>query len=532
MADPGANPPISETEPWRGLERHVEQMSDLHIAELFDSDDERGDRFNISAGDWYLDYSKNRLTDETVDLLSALAEAAGVRAHSRAMFAGVRINATEDRSVLHTALRARPETDLHADGQNVTQDVSAVLASMADFATRVRSGEWLGATGEPIATVVNIGIGGSHLGPEMTYAALRTFVDGPRVRFVSNVDGHDIKANLADLDPARTMFVVSSKTFTTVETLTNARTARDWIVDELGTDAIARHFVAVSTNDREVETFGIDTENMFGFWDWVGGRYSVDSAIGLSLMLAIGPDAFEEFLSGFRTMDEHFLTAPWRQNLPAMLALVGIWNSNFEGAESLAVLPYSQDLRLFPAYLQQLDMESNGKTATISGDAVGWDTGPIVWGQPGTNGQHAFYQLIHQGTRLVPCDFIGFATMPESTGRHHDLLMANMFAQTEALAFGREHENPHRHFEGNRPTNTLLAKALTPSSLGQLIAAYEHKVFVQGSIWQINSFDQWGVELGKVLATAIADELAAGKVDDGAHDTSTTTLLRRYLEQR
>ncbi|MDG2114259.1 MAG: glucose-6-phosphate isomerase, partial [Actinomycetota bacterium] len=407
-----------------------------------------------------------------------------------------------------------------------------VLRAMAGFASRIRSGDWTGATGRPIQTVVNIGIGGSHLGPEMAHAALRGHIDGPDVRFVSNIDGHDILAATSGLDPATTLFIISSKTFTTIETITNARTARAWLVDALGVGAVEHHFVAVSTNAEEVAGFGIDTANMFGFWDWVGGRYSMDSAIGLSLMLAIGPEGFGDLLAGFHAMDEHFLTAPWAENLPAMLALVGIWNSNFEGAESIAVLPYSQDLRLFPAYLQQLDMESNGKAVTLSDQAVGWDTGPVVWGQPGTNGQHAFYQLMHQGTRLIPADFIGFSRAHGSPHPHHDLLMANLFAQTEALAFGCIHDNPHRVFGGNRPTNTLLAPELTPYTLGQLVAAYEHKVFVQGVIWQINSFDQWGVELGKVMATAIGSELEAGTIADDAHDSSTTTLLRRYLEER
>lgn len=532
MADRRLLPRLNETAPWRALERDIDKMGDTHIAELFDAEEQRGRRMALTGGDWYLDYSKNRVTDETLGYLYDLADATQLRDHVTAMFSGEHVNPTEQRPALHTALR-RPDGDqLVVDGRDVVGDVHEVLGAMRSFADRVRTGDWVGATGERIETVINVGIGGSHLGPEMTYAALRQFADGPAVRFVSNVDGQDMVAALAGLDPATTLFVVSSKSFTTIETITNAHTARAWCVESLGDAAVARHFVAVSTNRVEVDAFGIDTDNMFGFWDWVGGRYSVDSAIGLSLMIAIGPDGFDELLAGFHTMDQHFLTAPWSENLPATLALIGIWNSNFEAAESIAVLPYSQDLALFPAYLQQLDMESNGKSVTIADLPVRWDTGPIVWGQPGTNGQHAFYQLIHQGTRLIPCDFIGFSRSPGSPGDHHDQLMANLFAQTEALAFGRDHDNPHRRFEGNRPTNTLLAPELTPHTLGQLIAAYEHKVFVQGSLWQINSFDQWGVELGKVMATKIGQELAHGAVDTSAHDSSTNALVRRYLEQR
>ena len=524
--------PIDQTDAWRALEAHSEAFGDLHMRELFTADQERGAALTVTGGDWYLDYSKNRLTSQTVGLLAALADEAGVRQRTEDMFGGTHINTTEDRAVLHTALRLPSSAALTVDGQNVVADVHEVLDAMTAFAQRIRTGDWTGATGQRIQTIVNIGIGGSHLGPEMAHAALRGHIDGPDVRFVSNIDGHDILAATDGLDPATTLFIISSKTFTTIETITNARTARTWLVDALDEGAVEHHFVAVSTNASEVAAFGIDTANMFGFWDWVGGRYSMDSAIGLSLMVAIGPERFDELLAGFRTMDEHFRAAPWSENLPAMLALVGIWNSNFEGAESIAMLPYSQDLRLFPAYLQQLDMESNGKAVTLSDDAVGWDTGPVVWGQPGTNGQHAFYQLIHQGTRLVPADFIGFSRADDSPHPHHDLLMANLFAQTEALAFGRTHGNPHRVFAGNRPTNTLLAPELTPHTLGQLIAAYEHKVFVQGVIWQINSFDQWGVELGKVMATAIGSELETGAIADDTHDSSTTTLLRRYLAQR
>ncbi len=523
---------IVDSAPWAALEQHAEAFGDLHLRDLFAADLDRGTALTVTAGQWYLDYSKNRLSSQTIGLLAALADQAGLRDAIEAMFSGAHINATEDRAVLHTALRAPAGEGIEVDGQDVTGDVHRVLAEMAEFATAVRSGGWRGATGETITTVVNIGIGGSHLGPEMAHAALRSFCDGPDVRFVSNVDGHDIAAAIDGLDPERTLFVVCSKTFTTLETLTNARTARSWLVDALGEEAVSAHFVAVSTNEAEVASFGIDPANMFGFWDWVGGRYSVGSAIGLALMIAIGPAAHGKFLAGFHDMDLHFRSAPWPENLPVLLALVGIWNSNFEGAESTAVLPYSQDLRLFPDYLQQLDMESNGKSTQVGGEPVSWDTGPIVWGQPGTNGQHAFYQLIHQGTRLVPADFIGFSCAPDSPEPHHDLLMANFFAQTEALAFGRDHDDPHRRFDGNRPSNTLLAPELDPRALGQLIAAYEHKVFVQGVIWQINSFDQWGVELGKVLATAIADELIADEVADGAHDSSTTALLRRYLDER
>jgi glucose-6-phosphate isomerase len=525
-------PRIDCTGAWQALEAHNDAFGDLHLRDLFAADARRGAELTVTAGDWYLDYSKNLLTSQTVGLLGALADEAGVREHANAMFAGEHVNTTEDRAVLHTALRLPRDRQLVVDGQEVVGDVHAVLDTMNDFAARVRSGDWTGATGEPIATVVNIGIGGSHLGPEMAATALRTHSDGPRVRFVSNIDGHDIAAAISDLDPATTLFVVCSKTFTTLETLTNARTARDWIVESLGDGAVTRHFAAVSTNAEAVTAFGIDAANMFGFWDWVGGRYSMDSAIGLSLMIAIGGAGFTELLDGFAVMDEHFRSAPWSDNLPAMLALVGIWNSNFEGAESLAVLPYSQDLRLFPAYLQQLDMESNGKSVTRSGEPVGWDTGPVVWGQPGTNGQHAFYQLIHQGTRLIPSDLIGFSRAPGSPAPHHDLLMSNLFAQAEALAFGRDHDDPHRRFAGNRPTNVLLAPELTPHTLGQLVATYEHKVFVQGVIWQVNSFDQWGVELGKALASTIASELEAGTVAEDAHDSSTVTLLRRYLDQR
>ena len=524
--------PIDQTDAWQALEDHADAMDEVHLAELFDSDPSRGTVLATEAGGWYLDFSKNRLTAETIGLLADLADTAGVRERAEAMFRGDRINITEDRSVLHTALRRDRADQLNVDGQDVSAAVHSVLDAMSVFAEGVRSGQWLGATGQPITTVVNIGIGGSHLGPEMAHAALRPHADGPRIEFVSNVDGHDIVAALDGLDPATTLFVICSKTFTTIETLTNARTARSWLTTALGDDAVSSHFVAVSTNAEEVAAFGIDPANMFGFWDWVGGRYSVDSAIGLSLMLAIGTAEFLSFLAGFRDMDEHFLETRWSENVPALLALIGIWNANFEGADSIAVLPYSQDLRLFPAYLQQLDMESNGKSVSLDGDLVGWETGPIVWGQPGTNGQHAFYQLIHQGTRLVPCDFIGFCQAPGSPAAHHELLMANLFAQTEALAFGRDHEDPHRVFGGNRPTNTLLAQELTPRTLGQLIAAYEHKVFVQGVIWQINSFDQWGVELGKELATQLGSELNASAPDEEAHDSSTIELMHRYLAAR
>jgi len=535
---------IDQTPEWGTLERHRRELDGVHLRDLFAADQDRGERMTGEAGDLYLDWSKNLVTDETVRLLVALAERAGLRRRIDAMFAGERINVTEDRPVLHVALRAPPGSSILVDGRDVVPEVHAVLARMRAFAEEVGAGRWLGHTGRPVRNVVNIGIGGSDLGPAMAYEALRGYSDRSRTfRFVSNVDGADVAEATRDLDPAETLFVVCSKTFTTLETLTNARTARDWLLGTLGDqEAVGRHFVAVSTNARKVAEFGIDPANMFEFWDWVGGRYSYDSAIGLSLMVAIGPDRFDEMLAGFHAMDEHFRTAPFERNLPVLLGLLGVWYIDFLGAETHAVLPYSQYLWRFPAYLQQLDMESNGKSVGVDGEPVAVPTGPVVWGQPGTNGQHAFYQLIHQGTRLVPCDFIGFCRPVEEVGDHHDLLMANFFAQTEALAFGKSREQveaegvpaalaPHRTFPGNRPTTTILAPRLTPRVLGQLVALYEHKVFTQGAIWNVDSFDQWGVELGKVLATLIAGELGAD-APDLSHDGSTNALIRRYRRQR
>jgi glucose-6-phosphate isomerase len=541
MAD--AQTRIDQTPEWKALADHYQQLKDVHLRELFAADPDRGETMVLQAGDLYADLSKHRATAETLQLLVALGERAGVPQRIAAMFAGERLNRTENRAVLHVALRAPAGESIVVDGVDVVPEVHAVLARMREFAERVRSGDWKGATGRPIRNVVNIGIGGSDLGPAMAYRALLPYSDRSRTfRFVSNVDGADIAEATADLDPAETLFVVSSKTFTTIETLTNARSARAWLVGALGEDAVARHFVAVSTNAEKVAAFGIDPANMFGFWDWVGGRYSLDSAIGLSLMVAIGPDGFEQLLAGFRALDEHVRSAPLDRNLPALLGLLGVWYDDFFRAETLAVLPYSHDLARFPAYLQQLDMESNGKSVTLDGEPVAVPTGPVVWGEPGTNGQHAFFQLIHQGTRLIPCDFIGFCRPAERVGDHHDLLMANLFAQTEALAFGKTAEEvaaegvaaelvPHRTFPGNRPTTTILAPALTPSVLGQLIALYEHKVLVQGTIWGVNSFDQWGVELGKQLAGRIAEELAAAE-PRLAHDSSTNALIRRYRELR
>jgi glucose-6-phosphate isomerase len=537
---------IDQTPEWKALEEHHRELNQLHLRQLFADDPARGETMTVEAGDLYLDYSKNRLTAETVRLLVALAERAGLADRIEDMFTGRRINTTEDRPVLHVALRMPPDRSIMVDGEDAVAQVHAVLAKMRDFATRLRAGEWRGYTGQRIATVVNIGIGGSDLGPAMAYEALKDYSDRSiEVRFVSNVDGTDVWEATRDLDPAATLFVVCSKTFTTLETLTNAQTARDWLLGALRDEAAVRHhFVAVSTNTAKVAEFGIDPVNMFEFWDWVGGRYSYDSAIGLSLMLAIGPDRFDEMLAGFHAMDEHFRTAPFERNMPVLLGLIGIWYGNFFGAETQAILPYNQYLWRLTAYLQQLDMESNGKSVDLSGQPVAVQTGPVVWGQPGTNGQHAFYQLIHQGTELVPCDFIGFCQPHHEVGQHHELLMANFFAQTEALAFGKPHEQveaegvpaaqvPHRTFPGNRPTNTILAPRLTPAVLGQLVALYEHKVLVQGTIWDVNSFDQWGVELGKVLANRIVPQLdgAAAELD---HDSSTNTLIRRYhrLRQR
>jgi glucose-6-phosphate isomerase len=528
---------------WRALAQHSMEARLLHLRWLFDDDPGRGERLAVEAAGVYLDYSKNRVTDETMRLLFQLAEQRGLRERIEAMFSGEKINITERRAVLHTALRAPRDRSVLVDGEDVVPKVHAVLDRMAELAAQVRAGEWKGHTGRPIRNVVNLGIGGSHLGPQMAAEALRSYADRDlTVRFVSNIDGTDFAEATRDLDPAETLFIVASKTFTTLETMTNARTARDWCLRSMRDEAaVARHFVALSTNAAEVMRFGIDAKNMFEFWDWVGGRYSCDSAIGLSLMIAIGPERFREWLAGFHAMDEHFRSAPFERNLPVILGLLGVWYADFFGAQSVAILPYDQYLSRLCAYLQQLDMESNGKSTDLDGNPVAYPTGPIVWGQPGTNGQHAFFQLIHQGTHLVPCDFIGFSTSLNPLGKHHDLLMANFFAQTEALAFGKTAEEvaadgvpddqaPHRVFAGNRPTNTLLIDRLTPESLGALIALYEHKVFVQGTIWNLNSFDQWGVELGKVLAGRIVPELESET--ELAHDSSTNALIRRYRSRR
>ena len=537
--------PPTQRPAWKSLQDHYHKIKDQHLRSLFAEDPHRAERLSIEELGIYLDYSKNRITDETLKLLLNLAETSGLRERIEAMFRGEKINITEQRAVLHVALRAPKDASILVDGANVVPEVHAVLDKMADFANRVRSGEWKGYTGKRIRNVVNIGIGGSDLGPMMAYEALKHYSDrNLTVRFVSNIDGTDIAEATRDLDPAETLFAVCSKTFTTLETLTNAQTARDWCLKALGDKkAVAKHFVAVSTNGEEVAKFGIDTANMFEFWDWVGGRYSYDSAIGLSLMIGIGPDQFRGMLSGFQAMDEHFRTTPFEKNLPVLLGLIGIWYINFFEAETHAILPYDQYLWRLSAYLQQLDMESNGKHVDLDGNVVGYHTGPIIWGQPGTNGQHAYYQLIHQGTRLIPCDFIGFCQSTNPLGPHHNLLMANFFAQTEALAFGKTPKEveaegvlaslvPHRTFEGNHPTNTILAAKLTPEMLGKLIALYEHKVFVQGTIWNINSFDQWGVELGKVLANRISQELANHVEPKLEHDSSTNILLRRYLRLR
>ncbi|HEX2046802.1 MAG TPA: glucose-6-phosphate isomerase [Acidimicrobiales bacterium] len=536
--------PITRTPEWGALLNHRRQIGWTDLRQLFAEDPARGEALTAEAGDLYLDFSKNMVTAETISLLVAVAERAGLRQRIDDMFAGRHINVTEDRAVLHVALRLPRDASLVVDGQDVVADVHAVLDRMAAFSEQVRSGQWTGATGKRIRNVVNVGIGGSDLGPAMAYEALRDYSDRSMTfRFVSNVDGTAVWEATHDLDPAETLFVVSSKTFGTVETLTNARSARSWVTAALGDDAVSRHFVAVSTNAGRVAEFGIDRANMFEFWDWVGGRYSYDSAIGLSLMVAIGPDAFREMLAGFHTMDEHFRTTPFERNLPVLLGLLGVWHANFFGAETHAVLPYSEYLARFPAYLQQLDMESNGKSVDRQGTEVQWQTGPVVWGQPGTNGQHAFFQLLHQGTVLVPCDFIGFLTPNHDLDGHHDLLMANLFAQTEALAFGKTPEEvqaegvpdelvPHRTFPGNRPTNTVLAARLTPAVLGQLVALYEHKVLTQGTIWDVNSFDQWGVELGKVLADRIVGELASDDGEKPSHDSSTNALISRYRQAR
>ena len=534
-------PTLTTRQAWKALTAHAAQIRPLHLRQLFADDPQRGERLTLDAAGIYLDYSKHRITDETLALLVRLAEESGLRARIDAMFRGEKINVSEERAVLHVALRAPKGASIVVDGQNVVPEVHAVLDKMSTFSERVRSGEWKGHTGKRIRNVVNIGIGGSDLGPVMAYEALKHYsARDLTFRFVSNIDGTDFAEAVLDLDPAETLFIVASKTFTTLETMTNAHTARTWALAGLGGDerAIAKHFVAVSTNATEVSSFGIDTANMFGFWDWVGGRYSMDSAIGLSTMLALGPDHFRALLAGFHEMDEHFRTAPFAQNLPVLMGLLVLWNSNFFNAQTVAVLPYEQYLKRFPAYLQQLTMESNGKRVTLDGTPVDYDTGPIYWGEPGTNGQHSFYQLIHQGTWLIPCDFIGFGQTLNPLGAHHDLLMANVFAQGEALAFGKTPEEvkaegspdwlvPHRTFEGNRPSNTLLLDRLTPAALGKLVALYEHSVFTQGAIWHINPFDQWGVELGKVLAKRIIPELA-GAEPDLRHDGSTNALIRRY----
>jgi glucose-6-phosphate isomerase len=535
---------ISQSQEWAALDKHHEELTGRQLRELFAEDPGRATRMAVTAGDLYLDYSKHRATQETFDLLLALAERAGLRDRITAMFGGEHINVSEDRAVLHVALRLPEGAELVVDGQDVAGDVRAVLAKMSAFAGRVRSKEWRGATGRPIETVVNIGIGGSDLGPAMAYEALRDYADaGIAARFVSNIDPADITGNLAGLDPATTLFVVSSKTFTTLETLTNARVARRWLVEALGEEAVSKHFVAVSTNAAKVAEFGIDTDNMFGFWDWVGGRYSYDGAIGLSLMIAIGPERFREMLAGFHTIDEHFRTAPFEANMPVLMGLLGIWYNDFSGAETRAILPYSQRLHRFPAYLQQLTMESNGKSVRADGSPVLADTGEIFWGEPGTNGQHAFYQLLHQGTRLVPADFIGFAEPFEDREGMHDQLTANLLAQTSALAFGKTAEEiaaegtppdivPHKVMPGNRPTSTILAPKLTPGTLGQLVALYEHIVFVEGTIWGVDSFDQWGVELGKKMALDVAPALTSEEPVDTFPDPSTEQLVRRYRELR
>ncbi len=531
---------------WKALESHYTYIRNIHLRQMFAEDPSRGQRLAVDAAGLYLDYSKNRITDETLKLLVQLASEAGLRDRIDAMFSGEKVNITENRAVLHTALRAPASATIAVDGQNVVPEVHAVLDKMSTFANRVRSGEWKGQTGKRIRNVVNIGIGGSDLGPVMAYEALRYYSDrNLDFHFVSNVDSTDFAEAVQDLDATETLFIVSSKTFTTLETMTNAHTAREWALRGLGNDesAIAKHFVAVSTNAKEVSKFGIDTANMFGFWDWVGGRYSMDSAIGLSTMIAIGPDNFRAMLNGFHEMDEHFRATPFERNLPVLMGLLAVWYADFFKAETVAVLPYEQYLKRFPAYLQQLTMESNGKHVTLGGEHVDYETGAIYWGEPGTNGQHSFYQLIHQGTRLIPCDFIAFMHALNPLGRHHDILIANVFAQAEALAFGKTAEQvkaegtpdwlvPHRVFEGNRPSNVLLADRLTPEVLGKLVALYEHNVFTQGVIWNIDSFDQWGVELGKVLAQRIIPELEDANKRKLDHDSSTNTLIGRYRAAR
>jgi glucose-6-phosphate isomerase len=537
--------PLTQLPAWKALQAHADAMRKVHLREIFAKDPQRGTRLTAEAEGIYFDYSKHRVTDETLKLLLQLAEQSGLRERIDAMFSGEKINITEKRAVLHTALRAPKGATILVDGENVVPGVHEVLDRMADFSDRVRSGAWKGFTGKRIVNVINIGIGGSDLGPVMAYEALKHYSQRDMTfRFVSNVDGTDFAEATQDLDPEETLFIISSKTFTTLETMTNAQTARAWSLKKLKDEkAVAKHFVAVSTNAQEVTKFGIDTANMFGFWDWVGGRYSMDSAIGLSTMLAVGPENFRKMLAGFHAMDVHYRTAPLEKNLPALMGLLTIWYTDFFDAATVAVLPYEQYLKRFPAYLQQLTMESNGKHVTLAGERVNYETGPIFWGEPGTNGQHSFYQLIHQGTRLIPCDFIGFAKTLNPLGNHHDLLLANVFAQGEALAFGKTAEDvkaegtpdwlvPHRVFEGNRPSSTFLLDELSPEALGKLVALYEHSVFTQGTIWQIDSFDQWGVELGKVLAKKIIGELEGSGPAKGSHDSSTTTLIERYRKQR
>ncbi len=539
-------PPLRKRPAWSALEQHYQQIRGLHLRELFADDASRGERLTAEGSGLFLDYSKNRVTDETLKLLVELARQSGLAERTEAMFSGERINVSENRSVLHVALRMPKGATLMVDGVNVVDQVHEVLDRMGAFAERVRSGEWKGHTGKAIRNIVNIGIGGSDLGPVMAYEALRHYARRDLTfRYVSNVDSTDFVEATHDLDAEETLFIVSSKTFTTLETMTNARSAREWALSALGGDesAIAKHFVAVSTNAEKVSEFGIDTDNMFGFWEWVGGRYSMDSAIGLSTMLAVGPDGFAELLAGFHDMDEHFRTTPLERNLPVLMGMLAVWYSDFFGAQTVGVMPYEQYLKRFPAYLQQLTMESNGKHVTIDGAHVDYDTGAIYWGEPGTNGQHSFYQLIHQGTRLIPVDFIGFAQTLNPLRDHHDLLMSNVFAQAEALAFGKTEEEvradgtpkeivPHRVMEGNRPTNTILAERLTPRILGTLVALYEHSVFTQGVVWSIDSFDQWGVELGKALASRIIPELASAQEPELAHDSSTNALIRRYRAMR
>jgi glucose-6-phosphate isomerase len=534
--------PLTKRKAWQALQAHYDKSKESHLRQLFAEDPKRGERLTAEAAGLFLDYSKNRITDETVKLLIQLAEESGLRGRIEAMFRGDKINITENRAVLHVALRAPKGTSIIVDGENVVPGVHAVLDKMSDFSNRVRSGEWKGHTGKRIRNVVNIGIGGSDLGPVMAYEALKFYSERAMTfRFVSNVDGSDFAEAVHDLNPAETLFIVSSKTFTTLETMTNAHTARNWSLAGFNGDekSVAKHFVAVSTNATEVAKFGIDTANMFGFWDWVGGRYSMDSAIGLSTMVAIGPGNFRAMLDGFHEMDEHFRITPFEQNLPVLMGLLATWYNDFFGAQTVAVFPYEQYLKRFPAYLQQLTMESNGKHVTLDGATVDYQTGPIYWGEPGTNGQHSFYQLIHQGTRLIPCDFIAFGKSLNPLGRHHDMLLANVCAQTEALAFGKTAEQvkaegtpdwlvPHRVFGGNRPSNTILAEKLTPAMLGKLVALYEHSVFTQGTVWNIDSFDQWGVELGKVLAQRIIPEIESKSEPKLAHDSSTNNVIRRY----